>query len=241
MRPLTTQERRTLRIAGIVVGVYLLLFGAVKIGAFAARQRAEYVRLQGDARALKERARLYEERAGLIQKLMEGFHMDPMKLSRTTVVAQANAAIQRTAMASGIQVGVVRESQGQTARKELAAIQLEAQGPVAGLLKFLHQLDSVGYPVLVDSLQIGSDTARAGMAPGIPGGAPPGIPATSPPGTAPGGIPGGEMPAGVPAGIGMPGGFGSGMGGGGPGLPLKMNLTLILLDFDQWKQEVPHA
>jgi len=204
------------------VGAYLAVFCAYQVARFASRQRSEYRLLQADARAIKERAKLYEDRVSVIKKLMEGFQMDPMRLSRTTVVAQANAAIQRTAMVSGIAVGIVRESQGQAARKELAIIQLEAQGPAPGLLKFLHQMDSVGYPILIDSLQVGSDSAS-------PGGGPGGMGAPGMRGGPPGGMPGG-MP------MGMPGGA-----MGGPGPPLKMSLTVILLDFDQWKPEVPRA
>jgi hypothetical protein len=175
MRQLTTREQRTLRIGGTAILIYLLLFSGFQVARFFSQTRSQYVHLLAEAQSLKEQVRVYEDRTVVIKKLMEGFQMDPSRLSRTTVVAQASAAIQRAAMSGGVMVGSVRESPGQASRKELAIMQLEAMGPVPGLLRFLHQLDSVGFPILIDSLQIGSDAPRPGGPPGGPPGSPPGL------------------------------------------------------------------
>jgi hypothetical protein len=58
-------------------------------------------------------------------------------------------------------------------------------GPAPALLKFLEQTHSLGYPLIIDSMQIGSEPSRPG--------------------------------------------------------PLKLNLTIIVLDFDQWNLEKRHA
>ena len=111
--------------------------------------------------------------------------MDPAKLSRTSVVAEASAAIQKAAMGGGIQLGPVRESPARPSSKELASMQIEGMGPVPAVMGMLSRLESVGYPLIIDSVQLTSD-----MRPG----------------------------------------------------QLKVSLTILILDFEQWKKEgPPHA
>ncbi len=162
MRQLTAREKRTIRIGGIGVAVYLLLLGGLQVGKALSRERSSYVQLLGEAQTLKAQMQLYEERTALIKKMMDSFQMDPAKLYPTTVVAQASAAVQKAALSGGVVVGAVRESAGRASNKELATIQLEVMAPVPGLLRFLHQMESIGYPVLIDSVQISSDPARPG-------------------------------------------------------------------------------
>ncbi len=85
-------------------------------------------------------------------------------------------------------------------------MQLEGMGPVPALMDFLHRLEGLGYPLIIDSLQFSIETGR------------------------PGGAGGGGGPA-------------APMGPGGPGgPPLKMSLSIVILDYEAWKkQEVPHA
>jgi hypothetical protein len=117
---------------------------------------------------------------------MEAFNLDPATLSRTTVVAQASAAIQKAAASSGIAVGSVRESPARASSKELASIQLEATGPVPAVTSLLGRLQSVGYPLVVETVQINAEPTRPGQ--------------------------------------------------------IKLNLTLVVLDFEQWKKgAVPNA
>ena len=86
----------------------------------------------------------------------------------------------------GVQLGPIRESAARPSAKELASIQLEGNGPVPALLTFLHRLETLGYPLILDSVQISSDPTRPGM--------------------------------------------------------IKLNLTIIILDFEQWKtEETRHA
>lgn len=164
MRALSDQEKRTIRIGAIGLATYLAIFGGAQIARGLTRQRAEYQRLVLEAETLKSQMQLYQDRTVLIKKLMEGFRFDPARLSRTTLVAQASAAIQQTARTSGVMIGVVRESAGRSSNKELATMQMEANGPVPGLLKFIQQMESVGFPVLVESLQFTSDPMRPGPA-----------------------------------------------------------------------------
>ena len=66
---------------------------------------------------------------------MEDFKMDPRKLSRPVVVAQASAAIQKAAQGLGVMIGPVRELSGRPANRELASLQLEAVGPLPSLFE----------------------------------------------------------------------------------------------------------
>ncbi len=185
MRALTPREKRTVRLGGIALGAYLALFCVVQGGRFLARRHTEYQQLLTQAQSLRRKAELYQVKAQHIQKLMESFHMDPAKLARASVLGQASAAIQRAAQGNGLQIGPIREGPGKPSSKELGSIQLEAAGPAPALLKFVQQSEILGYPLIIDSLQLSSEPSRPGQ--------------------------------------------------------IKANLTIVILDFDQWKQEAPHA
>jgi len=186
MRALTDLEKRILRFGGVGVGIYLLVFGGMQTLKFFEQKRSQYNRLVTEAQSLKREIQLYQDKAAAVKKLMDAFNLDPARLSRTTAVAEASAAIQKTATTSGIQVGPVRESPARPASKELASIQMEATGPVPAVTALLGRLETVGYPLILETVQISSDPMRPGA--------------------------------------------------------IKMNLTIVIMDFDQWKKgEVPNA
>jgi hypothetical protein len=107
-------------------------------------------------------------------------------LKRASVVAEASSAIQKAAQGSGFQLGPIRESPLHSAGKELATIQFEGSGPTKAAVGLLHRLETLGYPLVVDSAQFSADPMRPGN--------------------------------------------------------LKLKLTVVILDFEQWKkEEPPHA
>jgi hypothetical protein len=183
MRTLTRSEKRTVSIGVLVVVLYFTLFGGLQGWKSVEKRRTDYQKLRQDADHLKLEIDVYTNRVLRAQKLMEGFQMDPAKLYRTSVVAQASAAIQKAAAMGGMAVGPVRESPARGTSKELISMQLEGSGPVPAVMAFLSRLESVGFPLVIDSVQLTPD-----MRPG----------------------------------------------------QLKLSLTLVILDFDQWK-EPPHA
>lgn len=154
MRPLTDRERRTLRLGGIGIAVYLVLFFGFQAWNRVERRRRDYRNLQREAAALEARLAVYDEKVRLIGDLMEQFRMDPARLSSTTLVAQATAALQRTALQGGIQLGPVRETPSRAAGRDLGAVQLEGTGPVPAVLRFLQSLRTLGYPLIADSIQL---------------------------------------------------------------------------------------
>ncbi len=186
MRPLTEHEKKTVRIGGIGIAVYLVLFGGYQMWRFAETRRSDYQKLVREATNLKQQVEAYKTKGLHAQKLVDEFQLDPLRLSSTTMVAQASAAIQSAAKGGGLAVGAVRESPSRAKGKELATMQLEAMGPPPAVTAFLYRLETVGYPVLIDTAQITAESARPGQ--------------------------------------------------------VKLNLTLLILDFEQWKKEAtPHA
>ena len=163
MRTLNPQEKRTVRIAGIGLAIYLALFGGFKVWQFFERQRTDYRKLLVEADDLKREVKRYEGKIEVTKKLMETFRMDPAKLTRTTVVAEASAAIQKAARDGGFQIGTVRESPARPGSKELSTIQIEGSGPVQATMAMLSRLETCGYPLVIDSTQISANPSQPGQ------------------------------------------------------------------------------
>ncbi|HUC83589.1 MAG TPA: hypothetical protein VL970_00240 [Candidatus Acidoferrales bacterium] len=192
LNSLTDREKRTIRLAGIGLAIYLALFGGFEAWKYLDQERSDYRQLTQEARDLREEALRYQNKVRVVTKLMEEFHLDPARLKRQTVVADASAAIQQAARASGVGIGTLRETPARGSGKTLASVQLECSGPVSGAMSFLTGLKTIGFPLLVDSVQFTSFNQ--------------------------------------PPGLNQPG-------------MIKMNLTIIILDFDQQKEtsEETHA
>ncbi len=184
MRALTDHEKRTIRLAAVGISIYLVLFGGLRCWKYLEKKRADYQHLVKEANGLKQEVQTYETRVLLVKKLMESLRVDPAKLSRESVVGSASSAIQKAAAMGGLGLGPIRETPARASTKELASMQLEGAGPVPAVTTFLHRLDTLGFPLIVDSVQLSPLPARPGM----------------------------------------------------PAM-LKLNLTIIILDFDQWKKE----
>ena len=181
MRPLTEREKKFVRFAAAGVAIYLMLFFGRQ---FFEKRRVEYQQLVTEAKNLRSQIEPYQSKVQVVKKLMDDFHLDPAKLQKASVVADASAAIQNRAKSGGVQLGPIRESLTRSSGKGLATVQLEGAGQVPAMLAFLGSLDRIGFPVIVDSVQFTADNNRPGQ--------------------------------------------------------LKINLTIIILDFEQWKG-APHA
>jgi len=163
MRPLTSSEKRTIRLGAIVLAAGLVLAGGIKVWRFLEKQRADYLKMVAEARQLKTESRTYADKADTVKTLMDHFQLDPAKLSTNSVVAGASAAIQSAASSSGVKPGTIRESPGRPANKELATIQFEGVGQVASVMSLLHRMPLLGYPLVIDSVQITADPMRPGQ------------------------------------------------------------------------------
>lgn len=163
MRTLTTSEKRTIRFAAIAITVYLALFFGVRSWRHLEARKAAYQDLVVQVQRLNRDLRPAENRIALTEKLKETYQLDPSKLSRATAVADVSAAIQKAAGTVKIQLAHVRETVGRSSGKELAAMQLDGSGPAPAVMTLLHRLDRLGYPVIVDSLQITGEPTKPGM------------------------------------------------------------------------------
>ena len=160
MRPVTDREKLLVRFAVAGIVIYLALFYGVR---FFGQKRADYHKLVLEAQTLRQQIQPYQDKAMVVKKLMEEFHLDPAKLKKETVVSDASAAIQKAARSGGLQLGPIRESPSHSAGKTLATVQLESSGQVPAVLAFLASLNSIGFPVVVDSVQFTADNSRPGQ------------------------------------------------------------------------------
>lgn len=156
-RPMTDREKRLVRYGSIGIAVYLVLFGGFKTWGFFESKRAEYRDLAQEARELKKKTLSYEDKVLVVKKMMDEFHLDPAKLKRQSVVSEANAAIQKAARSGGLALGSVREAPVRGSGSSLATLQLETSGQIPAALSFLASLNTIGYPLIVDSVQFSSD------------------------------------------------------------------------------------
>src|ERR1041385_3747691 len=163
MRTLTDSEKRTIRYATIGIAAYLVLFGGFQAWKFFEKRRADYQQVVKEAQDLKAEVRRYEDRIAVVKKLMENFQLDPAKLTKASVVADASAALQKAAQGSGIQVGPIRESPARPTSRELGSIQFEGSGPVQATMGLLHRITTLGYPLIIDSAQFTPDSTRPGQ------------------------------------------------------------------------------
>jgi hypothetical protein len=162
-RQLTVKEKRTIRIAAVCLAIYLgLLYGPDLRNYFTERREA-YDKLVQQARDLRDVIKPYEEKIATATNLMDRFRMDPAKLKRASVMAEASAAIQHAAASEGVGVGPVRETPGRPSAKEAGSIQFEGTGQIASVMGLLHALDHVGFPVIIDSVLVTADPHMPNM------------------------------------------------------------------------------
>jgi hypothetical protein len=186
MRELTDQEKRTIRLGSVVLVVGLVLAGALWSARRLEAHRASYRKVMQEATALRAEMDRYRDKADLAQKLIDTYRLDPMTLARTSLVAQASAAIQKASGEAGVGLGPIRESTPHGSGKEIASIQIEGTGQIPSVMAFLYKLERTGSPLIIDSLRLTPDSHRPDM--------------------------------------------------------LKVNLTIVVVDFDQWKtEEKPNA
>jgi len=178
---ISEKDRKTLRFGAIAIAFYLALFIGFKVYQSMEARRKSYLLLREEATRAQFELQPYKDKVLVLKTLMESFKLDPGKLSRPLVVAETSAAIQKSASSGGVMLAQVRETQSRSSSGELATIQMEGAGPLLAVLGFLHHLDSLGYPLILDSVAINSDPAKPGTT--------------------------------------------------------KISLSIILLDFEQWKKE----
>ena len=156
---MTAREKKIVQWGAVGVALYLLLFFGFRSSK---GTRADYERFVNDEQSLEQEFQRLETKRLQLEKLNETFKIDPAKFSNTTVVSDVSSAIQNAAAGGGVMIGPIRESSARASAREITSIQIEAAAPVPAIMKFLHQVNTLGFPLLIDSLQINPDNTRPG-------------------------------------------------------------------------------
>src|SRR5258705_12582661 len=105
MRTLTDREQRTIRMAGIAIGIYLVFFLGVTGWKRFEKSRSDYLQLVDEGQRVRRELQVYEDKMLRAQKLKDTLRLDLGKLSKATVVAEASSAIQKAASSGGVAIG----------------------------------------------------------------------------------------------------------------------------------------
>ena len=163
MPPLSQRDQRTLRLALAGIVIYLCVFYGAEGIAKLEKQRKDYHALLDRAQNLKREFEPFRTKVELMEKLKGNFRLDLASLKPDTLIADTSATIQRVALAQGIELGPLREASPRVGSRELTSIQLEGTGKVPAILSLLHQLTTLGYPVLLDQVQLTPQTSQPGL------------------------------------------------------------------------------
>jgi hypothetical protein len=160
---MTERDKKIVRVASVGILIYLAAFGGIKMWKSGGAGRDDFQTLVKKVEQLQLEVRAQENKALLFEKLSAEYKFDPAKIKKETLVADASAAIQGAAQQGGIQLGPFRESPARSTGRELTTIQVEGSGPVSSALGLLHKIRTIGYPLLIDSVQITPAQGRPGQ------------------------------------------------------------------------------
>ena len=163
MRALNERERRTIKLAGGALGIYLVLFyGLAGWRALEAR-RAEYDQLRTEATDLGTRVLEEHRKHKRLGELRERWNIDLASLDETTIVNDVREAIQKAAGRHKVAVGPSQETGRRSAAKELRVIQFTGSGATRAVMAFVDDLPRLGFPLVVDHLQVKPLAKKPGM------------------------------------------------------------------------------
>lgn len=151
---LTDRDRRTIRIATVLVALYLLVFYGSEGWQVLRSMEDRYEQKKIEAEQLTVRLLKEKKKQKEVRELRTAIGIDLAKLDDETLVGEARVAIQKIAGTHGIGLGPSKESPARAGARELAIIHLEGQGTVLGVSKFVHALPLLGYPISIERLML---------------------------------------------------------------------------------------
>lgn len=163
MMKISEREKRTIRLGAIGLGIYLALFYGGSAWNHMQDRRQEYDLLLQKAEKLKVDLLRYETDVLRLEKLRKTFALNPIAVDRETLVSDTSAAIQQSAQSNGVNLIMMHESPGRPSAALLSSMRLEGQGPMQGVIKFLDGLTQLGFPLVLDSVQLTADPKKPGM------------------------------------------------------------------------------
>ncbi|MFN0057973.1 MAG: hypothetical protein ACKVX7_05885 [Planctomycetota bacterium] len=164
MPQLSARERRTVRLGAIVLGAALALFlGDWVIGRLES-VRAEYLAKQDTAGGdLVTRVDAQSQQLKRLGVLRAQRALDLVRLAQSDgLVSEVRDAIRRTAGAQNVALSSSKESERSASGRELSGILLEAEGKIAEICAFVHGVEQLPYPLVMDRFVLNS----AGKEPG---------------------------------------------------------------------------
>ena len=164
MRSLNDREKRTVRIAGVLVAVYLLLFYGIDGLNALEGKREQYHQLGLEAQELDSDVLAELKKRQRLQELRKTWKIDLDALDTQTIVSEVRDAIQKAAGECGVGLGPSREGRARrSTAKELLGVQISGGGTTASIMKFFHRLRSLGYPLAIDRLQLKPVAGKPGQ------------------------------------------------------------------------------
>ena len=163
MIQISEREKRTIRLGVIGLSVYLALFYGGKAWNYMQSQNQDYQLLVQKAEKLKVELLRYETDVLRLEKLRKSFPLNPTGIDQETLVSETSAAIQQSAQSNGVKLVMMHESPGRTSAALLSSMRLEGQGQMLGVIKFLEGMTRLGFPLVLDSVQLTADPKKPGM------------------------------------------------------------------------------
>src|SRR5688572_9429544 len=127
---ISEKDKRTIRIGGSILAIYLVFFFGFRGWKKLEKGHADYQQLARKVEREQLETRRQENDVLLFEKLSDTYKLDPRKMPKETLVAEASAAIQNAARQGGFQLASVRETQGRTVGREISTLQLDGSGPL---------------------------------------------------------------------------------------------------------------
>jgi len=137
-----------------LVVIYLLLLSGWKAYRYLEEKREAYQVAKLEAEETKLRVYRQEVKARRFRHLKKSWNLNFDKLKPETLVGEAREAILKAAQVAKVHIGSSRESHRASSARELATIQLAGEGSTMSVVNFLQSLRGLGYPIVLDHLQI---------------------------------------------------------------------------------------
>jgi hypothetical protein len=161
--PLSPRDKRTLRLAALGLAVYLVAFYGFQGLRFLEGLRRSDDELRAQLRVLELDRRRAATRRVQVEKLRRALHVEIERLEPESVVAGALAAIQRSAQAHAVDVESSREvSAGGPSATSRARLEIHGAGLASAVLRFVAELDTLGYPLAADHMTLTASASKPG-------------------------------------------------------------------------------
>lgn len=154
MRPLNDREKRLIRIMGIAVGIYLVLFyGRGLVASFEeTRERYELTSLQ--AQTVNTKILREVKKHKQLAKLRERYPVAFDALAEPTVVGDARVALEKLARACGCSLRITKELAARSRTNEHCVFQVSGGGKASSVAKLMHNLAHSSYPYSLENVEI---------------------------------------------------------------------------------------